>query len=186
MHSSLYLGFQSCSVGKAVQVGHRRLGFFFEALMIVETWGVYVAASIGFASRCACFRNPPQTSMWPEVVYFINGTSVGIFQNATILRILRILRRTLCSVVLRCIQLCSCAPGCCERHAWRSFCARCPELMLLIKGHGWHRQCVLTGVERLCRHCRCNQIRLLHAGSAGDHHLRAMIRNVLTLAWGAL
>lgn len=85
--------------------------------------------------------------------------------------------------------------SCLEVHSAVLFCARLlrtarmakllrtmPELMLLIKGHGWHRQCVLTGVERLCRHCGCNQIRLLHAGSAGDHHLRAMIRNVLTLA----
>ena len=59
-----------------------------QALMIVETWGVYVTGSdaneIFKSLRCYVYDT--------KVVYFINGTSVGIFQNATILRILRILR----------------------------------------------------------------------------------------------
>jgi len=63
---------------------------FLVALMIVETWGVYV-------------------------VYFVNGTSVGIFQNATILRILRILR------LLRTARM-------------AKLLRTMPELMLLIKG----------------------------------------------------
>ncbi|CAE7761893.1 CACNA1B [Symbiodinium pilosum] len=72
----------------------RDMWFMFDALlvalMIVETWGVYV-------------------------VYFINGTSVGIFQNATILRILRILR------LLRTARM-------------AKILRTMPELMLLIKG----------------------------------------------------
>ncbi|CAE7032773.1 Catsper1 [Symbiodinium natans] len=63
---------------------------FLVALMIVETWGVYV-------------------------VFAINGTSVGIFQNATILRILRILR------LLRTARM-------------AKLLRTMPELMLLIKG----------------------------------------------------
>ena len=99
--------------------------------MIVETWGVYVAALVVFTSSVHMNRNPPLTSTCPEVVYFVNGTSVGIFQNATILRILRILRR--CAAVLGSIQVYSSATGCCERPAWRSFCARCLSLCFLLK-----------------------------------------------------